>query len=521
MKNKKLLTSMLALTVTLIASTAVGCDILNELPFLPSTSSSSGVSDSTSEEAQVTQISLSTAGAQKTYAVGEAFSAEGVIVTAYYSDKTSKTIAISDCTVSTPDLTTEGNKTVIVSYHGKNASYSITVANPTPELKGITLNAEQAKVTYFTEDAFTAEGVVITATYSDNSTSSIKIGECTVSVPDMKTVGEKTITITYEGFSASYTIQVKDHTLVDVTLTTTGVKTCYMLGEEFSATGIELVGNYDSGKQAKLNASECTISTPDMTQLGEQTISVTYGEFVKTYSIFIYKESYLFEAEEAILPDSTVIIDSPEGRASGNKHIENGGIGQPIAFEVEADKAQTAVLLIGINKPDSKNFESNYTLKVNGQQVVVGNYNGNGWDGTTDGAYYDFRNPIQVIISLQEGKNTIELIPWVTGQYSNLDSIQIGTSDNLVEWWKGNLTSLSLTTDDMKKEYKVGETFSLAGLSVTANYDTGVSKDIALEQCEISTPDMTTQGTKTIRVSFKGQTTTFDIVVRSIRQYHR
>lgn len=252
-----------------------------------------------------------------------------------------------------------------------------------PELNGITLNTEQAKVTYFTEEAFTTEGVVITATYSDNSTSPIKMGECTVSVPDMKTVGEKTITISYEGFSASYTIQVKDHTLVGISLTTTGVKTCYKLGEEFSAAGIEVVGSYDSGKQAKINAAECTVSTPDMTKLGEQTISVTYGEFEKTYPIFIYKESYLFEAEAAQLPDFTVIIDSPEDRASGNKHIEHGGVGKPVTFEVEADKAQTAD---GVKSADGKT----YVAIKDGKVVLLALYRNTyiATESTLDGTTY-------------------------------------------------------------------------------------------------------------------------------------
>ena len=51
-------------------------------------------------------------------------------------------------------------------------------------------------------------GLVVTAKYSDGSTKVLKAGEYSVGEVDMSTAGKKTVTITYQGITASFTITV-------------------------------------------------------------------------------------------------------------------------------------------------------------------------------------------------------------------------------------------------------------------------------------------------------------------------
>ena len=66
---------------------------------------------------------------QKSFSVGDAFNYTGLVVTANYSDCASKTV--TPTSVSSPDMSTTGNKTVTVSYTEsgttKTATYTITV----------------------------------------------------------------------------------------------------------------------------------------------------------------------------------------------------------------------------------------------------------------------------------------------------------------------------------------------------------------------------------------------------------
>ncbi|MCQ2801860.1 MAG: Ig-like domain-containing protein, partial [Bacilli bacterium] len=59
-----------------------------------------------------------------------------------------------------------------------------------------------------------------------------------------------------------------------------------------------------------------------------------------------------------------------------------------------------------------------------------------------------------------------------------------------------------IDTSTIKTEYEVGDVFQWTGLDVTAYYEGGMSSSVPLGGYEISTPDMSTAGTKTITVSY-------------------
>ena len=76
----------------------------------------------------LTSITLNTSAAKKSFTINDLFTYTGLVVTANYSD-TSSEVVESGYTVSTPDLTQTGNKTVTVTYSGKTSTYDITVAD--------------------------------------------------------------------------------------------------------------------------------------------------------------------------------------------------------------------------------------------------------------------------------------------------------------------------------------------------------------------------------------------------------
>ena len=83
----------------------------------------------TASSCTLSNITLNTSIVQKSFAVGDAFNYTGLIVTANYSDCISKTV--TPTSVSSPDMSTTGDKTVTVSYiesgTTKTATYTITV----------------------------------------------------------------------------------------------------------------------------------------------------------------------------------------------------------------------------------------------------------------------------------------------------------------------------------------------------------------------------------------------------------
>lgn len=86
-------------------------------------------------EKTLSSISLDTTNVKTEFNVGEEFTSAGLVVTANYSDSTSATVTPTD--VSTPDMTSAGEKTVTVTYTEgtvtKTADYTITVKSATED----------------------------------------------------------------------------------------------------------------------------------------------------------------------------------------------------------------------------------------------------------------------------------------------------------------------------------------------------------------------------------------------------
>lgn len=84
--------------------------------------------------------SIAVSGQKTEFTVGDTFSYDGAVVTATYSDGSTKTVT-SSATFSDPDMTTAGTKTVTVSYTEneitKTTTYTITVTEAQPPVEGV------------------------------------------------------------------------------------------------------------------------------------------------------------------------------------------------------------------------------------------------------------------------------------------------------------------------------------------------------------------------------------------------
>ena len=110
------------------------------------------------------------------------------------------------------------NETVVTltSYaqdHETNMTYTITIVKsedePEPTLDEIRLTGP-TKTEYTQGEELDLSGLVVTAVYSDGSKSEVKAGDYTVSGYDPDTAGEQTVTVTYGGKTAAFTVTVEE-----------------------------------------------------------------------------------------------------------------------------------------------------------------------------------------------------------------------------------------------------------------------------------------------------------------------
>ncbi len=124
------------------------------------------------EKPVVTLESITISGPTKTeYKIGDELDLAGLVVTAHYSDGSTKVLEAKDYTVSKFDSSTAGEKTITVTYQGKTAAFKVTVKEaekPVVTLESITISGP-TKTEYRIGEKLDLIGLVVIAHYSDGS----------------------------------------------------------------------------------------------------------------------------------------------------------------------------------------------------------------------------------------------------------------------------------------------------------------------------------------------------------------
>lgn len=183
------------------------------------------------------------------YFVGETFSSEGLVIKATYSDSTFKNV--TDYTLSTPDMSTAGTKTITVTYVEESITKTTTfdIQVVAIAVQSILVKTQPTKTVYTVGDTFSAAGLVIEATNNDGSKRDLADTEYQLSTPDMSTAGVKTVTVTYaEGITTSFDITVNAPVVItNLEIVTNPSKMEYVIGEKFDMTGLVLKATYSDG----------------------------------------------------------------------------------------------------------------------------------------------------------------------------------------------------------------------------------------------------------------------------------
>ncbi len=144
-------------------------------------------------------LAIQTAPNKTVYTAGEDFDPTGMVVTAIYSDNT--TAVVSNYTILSGDSLAESKISVTISYTEgdvtKRAAQTITVnpATVTKTLESIAVIKAPDKTVYTSGENFDSTGMVVTATYSDQSTAPVT--GYTVTDGNALTTGKTTVTISY------------------------------------------------------------------------------------------------------------------------------------------------------------------------------------------------------------------------------------------------------------------------------------------------------------------------------------
>lgn len=476
---------------------------------------------SSSSDKALESITLNTSDAPTTFNVGDTFSYEGLSVTANYDDGTDN--IVTPTSVSTPTMSSAGQKTVTVSYTEggvtKTATYTITVNAVTLE----SIEVSDAKTAYYVGDTFVKP--TVTATYSNGSTSDVT-NDATFSGYNLSNAGNQTVSVSYTNgttVNTSYSITV---TALSVTsITATGYTTTFNVGDTFSFGGT-VTANYNNGSSADVTAS-ATFSGYNMSSAGSQTVTVSFGGRTTTYQIAVSESGGgATDSTQYVLINSTSDLE-----ANKSYIITNGTSGtvKAIATTTNANNRKTTDVTVSNGEITRGSSVMSFTLggSSGAWTFKCENYATSG-DLYLASAASGSSNYLRCIATA--GTATIsfdsDAAVITIGPHTSRNIIRYNTSDLFACYSSGQspiylwkevepkvLSSISLDTSNVQTTFTIGDTFNSTGLVVTANYSNADSEVVT--PTSISSPDMSSTGSKTVTVTYLTVSNTYTITVNS------
>ena len=236
-------------------------------------------------------VSVKTMPNKTSYFTGEPFDQTGLTLTATYNNGNTETISSGiECTGFSS--ATAGQKTVTASYGGKSTTFTVEVKAIVPT--GITVKTAPNKTEYFVGDSYDGTGLVVNVTYNNGTNKDITTG-FTTSGFSSATAGKNTVTVSYEGFTATFDVTIKAVELTGIEIAKQPNKTTFNTGDELDTTGLVLTLKYNNGTTG-ITDTGYTVSGYNTDTAGEQTITVTYQGFTATYKVTLI-QSYADYAE--------------------------------------------------------------------------------------------------------------------------------------------------------------------------------------------------------------------------------
>ncbi|MBU9726215.1 bacterial Ig-like domain-containing protein [Diplocloster modestus] len=325
-------------------------------------------------------------------------------------------------------------------------------------LTGIEIKAEPEKNTYYAGEEFDASGLKVNAVYNNDSKQELDKEAYTVTGFDSATEGDKTITVSYRGYAAEFTVQVaKAPAMTGIRIAQEPYKTVYEPAEELDLNGLAVKAVYDNGTEQDVLLSECSIEGFSSETGGTKTIKVSYQEFSAEFEI---------EVKAAVTPEkvlTSIRIDQNPGKME-----------YLIGEELNLD----GLVVTAVYDDESE------------EPLAGGSYSVTGFDSDTEGTK---------TVTIQYKEQTAEF------------TVQVKEAEQPEKI----LREIRIDQMPDKTEYFVGDELNLTGLQVMAVYDDESEKLLGSDAYTAAGFDSETEGTKTIMITYQDKTAEFKVEGRT------
>lgn len=389
---------------------------------------------------------------------------------------------------------------------------------------------------YLTGSTFNASGLAVTATTVLNGDVNLDISKLTYSY-DFSTAGQKAVTISYGGQTATIDVTVSEPTK---TLTSIAIKSGSVTIEqngsasEMTLNDLKITASYDGDADEEKTVTSDMISV-DPSELGEKQGKITYTEGGITkdceVTVTVVARTSAFTAENIYV----IPIDGYyAGEDGGDRKFDDSGLN--IWLTTNAGYRQESVFDgLGEKWYSDAGFEAAHAdvkahVLINGKTFDEINAGGAkitrfliGWYGNGGGLF-----TLRFHVEGGFGASDVQTITLLKGFRMYSTSAQaLGaptpcdytytvvakpgtTSDQMLVRKTEKLTIVSAPT---KTEYTEGDTFDPAGMTVKAVYTDGGEKTFAVKARMADVTTLNETGDVNVTITYNGQSVTQPITV--------
>ena len=382
----------------------------------------------------------------------DTYNANGLIVTATYSDGTTADVT-EDCSIDCSEVNTRfiGEYPVYISYQERNISRSLTyhVSVEFAYLYSISLSGDY-QTTFELGDPFNSDNLAVYANNSFEESILLNEGQYTLDSSNYNPycAGTYQIMVSYTENNitktTSYFVEVVIPELASVQLIG-NFRDTFEVGEAFTSEGLEVVATYANGYAVNVFDFEVDASEVDMNTPGFYEVFVSYS--INGIDGIV---SYIIDVDEVCL-ESISLSGSPR---------TSFAVGETFNY-------------LGLV------VTANYS---NGTFRTVSNYQ-------VDASAVNMNLPGRYTVYITYCENGIEVsasytirVKRAAGYERTLDSISLSGNFRLI--------------------YRAGQKLNTVGLVVTANYRDGTSAKVADYKVDDSDVNMSAPGTYTVRIIY-------------------
>lgn len=291
------------------------------------------------------------------------------------------------------------------------------------------------KLSYFAGENLDITGLQVKAYYSDGTSGTVPVGDLMISGYNPTTAGTQTVTVSYGGKTASFSVTVTGVIETGIEIYSLPNKTTYFVGEDFAYTGLKIKVLYNDGTYV-IKSGGFSLSIQSMNSPGLKTATVTYQDTYTATFNYTVLEIEIDSISIRSMPKTTFFVgDSADYSGLVLTAHYNNGTTQTVTQGYTCSGFDSSSVGVKTITVSYAGFTTQYSIEIVPiNAILADDIVGIGvsvdYDEMLICGFFCGEDSIDDYISVKSG---------YTYSYSHADGKPVGTGEKLFVYKNGNL----------------------------------------------------------------------------------